>query len=114
VAVFQDRAQRVAARFLVQLDIVGESVQGECINISESGMLVRFTQILELWTVGEASLHFAGGVVALKVRVARVLDFEAGLSFLFSNEDQRATVAVAVASAWTEMRKQGHAVQVPF
>lgn len=114
MAAYQNRAERVAARFPVTLTIENQSLSGECINISESGMLARFPVSLELWTIGEATLHFAEGVLALRTRVARVLDLEAGLVFLFTNDDQRSTVAAAVASAWAEMRKKGHSVQIPF
>lgn len=113
----QPRALRAVAQF--PLTYLADTrteveVKGNCLNISESGLLADFAEAIELWTNGELLLHFGGGALGVRVRVARVNGNQAGVVFLYDGDEQRRTIAEVVASAAQEMKKNGHSVAIPF
>ena len=117
VKTHQPRALRVEAQFPLTFlaDAHGETqVEGNCLNISESGLLGEFAENLELWTRGEIFFQFGGGALGVRVRVARVNGGQAGFVFLYDNGEQRSTIAEVVASAALEMKSKGHSAAVPF
>ncbi len=109
----RERAHRIEASFPVEFCVGGEVVQGSCINISASGLLALFDEPLDLWTVGELTLQFAGGLLGIKARVARVAGREAGFSFSLGKGDDRAAIDTAIDFARAGLRSQ-YVSQTPF
>jgi hypothetical protein len=113
----QPRALRVAADFPLSYLAepgVGPRIEGNCLNISDSGLLGEFAESLDLWTEGEVVVQFGGGALGVRVRVARVDGTRAGFVFLYEDSEQRRTIAEVVASAMLEMKQKGHSGTIPF
>jgi UPF0288 family protein (methanogenesis marker protein 3) len=110
---YLERADRVETAFPVEFATQEGAVTGHCVNISESGILGIFAKPLELWTTGELTFQFAGGLLGVKARVARVIGREAGLVFLFQHEDERLTVHTAIAFVRTQMELRARSSPKP-
>ncbi|MGI4755516.1 MAG: PilZ domain-containing protein [Janthinobacterium lividum] len=93
------RAKRVDLSFPLCFVYEGQEIRGNCLNISESGLMANFEQELELWTTGRLQLSFARAAVTVGARVARCVERDAGLSFLFEAESERTAIRALVASA---------------
>lgn len=103
----RERAPRIDVRFPIAFVTEGSEFTGTCLNISKSGLLGKFGNPLDLWTEGELALDFAEGFMGIKARVARAIDFEAALVFLFKNDADREFIEAAVELAQAEMRVGG-------
>lgn len=99
---YQDRALRVDVRFALEFITDGKRVRGTCENLSESGLLAKFTVQLELWVDGEVDLHFGTHLLGVKVRVARVVGLQVGMAFQYSDEHQRQKIRDLISSAHKE------------
>ncbi|MGI4853941.1 MAG: PilZ domain-containing protein [Janthinobacterium lividum] len=107
------RAQRVDLSF--PLCFTGEDGverKGNCLNISESGIMASFAEELDLWTTGLLHLSFALSVMVVHARVARCAERDAGLAFQFQNEGERAAMRDFVQAAAAQSTLAGGAV--PF
>ncbi len=98
----RDRALRLEVRFPLEFITDGKRVHGTCENLSESGLLARFTVQLEVWVDGEVDLHFGTDLLGVRVRVARVMGLQAGLAFQGSDEYQREEIRELIRSAHRE------------
>ncbi len=90
--VYQPRAERLNLSFPITFSGDGDTLLGSCLNISSSGMSAHFTRPPELWITGTITLNTGKGSVSLKVRVARVLDREAGFAFILHTDAEREAV----------------------
>lgn len=114
MAEFCERASRIQASFPITFISDGVETTGICLDISKSGLLGAFSQPLDLWIEGELSLDFGQGCIGIRVRVARVMDREAGLTFLFRNDADRYVIDTVVGFAQDEMKAQGRSLAAPF
>ena len=64
-------------------------MRGNCLNLSESGLLAIFDTELDLWDQGLLVLEAGEFHHTQPSRVARVNERETGLSFMFRDEAQR-------------------------
>lgn len=77
-------------------------VTGHLLNISESGLLVKFDKPVEVWTVGEISAYVTDvgdGYIHINAWVSRIDNCEAALTFTESAGDYpsiRYLVALAI------------------
>jgi PilZ domain len=78
-------------------------VTGHLLNVSESGLLVKFDKSVEVWTVGEVSAYVTDvgdGYININARVSRIdNNREAALTFTESANDYpsiRYLVALAI------------------
>ena len=88
--------------FPVQCVVKDRGIAGQCLNLSETGLLAEFTVPLAVGTSGVAHLQPGGYVVEIPCSVTHTEGFRSGLLFAFSSREQehllRALVqAVAVA-----------------
>lgn len=114
MAEYQNRARRIEARFRVSFAVDGAEISGNCMNISESGLLGSFSEALELWSEGELTVHFGEGALGIKARVARAMDTEAGLVFLSERAADREAIAAVIASAQATMGVSPGGESPPF
>jgi hypothetical protein len=91
-----NRPARTSLAVSVLFTADGVQVEGQSVNVSESGLLVNFTQPLDVWTSGELSLVVGEYVLSIHARVARVHDRSAGLSFLVDTDNDRLTIRIMV------------------
>lgn len=96
---YQERAVRVDAKFPVEFVVSGKSIRGACENLSETGLLARFAEQLDIWIDGEVHLHFGTHLLGVKVRVARVVGLQAGLVFRHSDDQQRLEIRDLIRAA---------------
>ena len=102
---YQPRAERLNLSFPVTFFSDEGTLPGSCLNISLSGLSARFTRPPELWVTGRVTLQTGRSTLTLHARIARVLDREAGLAFLFKSDAEREAVreVVAFAAASTQL-----------
>ncbi len=85
-----------APRFCLELPVRFFSSEGvfvgDCINVSESGVLVAFDQPIDVWLEGQLTATLPDGNISLKARVARVDGRNAGLSFRLQCEAEKLDV----------------------
>ena len=95
---YQQRATRFLLDVPVSLIEDGTERVGQCVNVSESGLLATFDQPPELWTDAQLTLQAGEHHLSIKARVARVQDRQAAFAFAIHNENDRATVSILVNS----------------
>ena len=78
---FTDRARRVRLNLPVVFDYTGGRATGKTVDISESGILVEFDEIMDLWTTGDLSLEGDEWQLQISARVARVNGRQAAFAF---------------------------------
>ena len=95
----QRRAERLDLYIPVVFVGEGGLVRGNCLNLSESGLLGAFGSELHVRSEGE--LRFSAGALchAQRVRVTRTKGQEAGLVFLFHHQMERQAIAQLLAIA---------------
>ena len=94
------RAPRLDLSFPLEFrETGGSSVPGNCLNLSESGLLGVFREELDLWARGEVLLRFGQMACLVQARVARSSDREAGLAFSFRNDGERDGVRAILGEA---------------
>ncbi len=103
----RERAPRIDVRFAIEFSADGSKFVGVCLNISKSGLLGKFSHALDPWTEGELALDFAEGFMGIKARVARAVDCEAALVFLFRNDGDRQFIESVIEFAEAEVKVQG-------
>ena len=98
-----------SARYSVDLPLTfiadGVEVAGHAINVSQSGVLARFSEPLELWITGDLAMLVGEYYVTLPAKVARVQEGEFGMAFVQRTEnDER---AVGILMEYAEMVNPG-------
>jgi hypothetical protein len=89
--VLVSRAARFNFAAPIVLQMSGRTIRGQCVNISESGMLARLDRPLEIWS--EPTLSQVGEwYVNMDVRVARIEGRDTGLAFHISTESERTAI----------------------
>jgi len=86
---FTDRARRVRLNLPVVFDYTGGRATGKTVDISESGILVDFDQIMDIWTVGDLSIEGEEWNLQINARIARVNGRQAAFAFRGLNSDDR-------------------------
>ena len=99
MAGFQERAPRLNLSFPLEFHSDDGVIAGSCLNISESGLMAAFPQVLDLWSSGELHLHLGEDACTVPARVARIIDSDAGFTFLFRDQSQRDGVQAILALA---------------
>jgi hypothetical protein len=82
---FTNRAHRVNLKFPVVFEHDCGKTTGQTVDISESGLLVDFDEVLEVWTTGDLLIVGEGWRLQITARVARVHGRQA--AFAFRNMD---------------------------
>jgi len=78
---FIGRARRVHLNIPVVFEHAGGTAAGKTVDISESGILVEFDEIMDLWTTGDLSLEGDEWQLQISARVARVNGRQAAFAF---------------------------------
>jgi len=94
---FTDRARRVRLNLPVVFEYAGGTATGKTVDISESGILVEFDQIMDLWTTGDLSLEDEEWHLQINARVARVNGRQAAFAFRSMNSSDRELVRDLIA-----------------
>lgn len=71
-----------------------DQIIGQTLNVSESGLLVRFPVPLDIWVVGQISLTVGEYYIEIDARVARAQDNDYGLSFLIEDDNDRLAIRI--------------------
>jgi hypothetical protein len=82
MAKFIERAERFDLNLPVRFYSSDGLEHGHCINVSETGMLIAFNAVVDVWLVGKLWLDLNGKQHILKAKTARVMGKEAGVAFL--------------------------------
>jgi len=83
------RACRARLNVPVVFDYPGGTATGKTVDISESGILVDFDQIMDIWTTGDLSVEGEEWHLQISARVARVNGRQAAFAFRgMSSSDQ--------------------------
>ena len=73
-------------------------LDGQCINVSDSGLLAKFDKAPELWAEGQLTLEAGEHYLTLHARVARLQGNDAGFAFSVETENDRATIEILLNS----------------
>ncbi len=93
------RAERLDLSFPVEFRGDEGKIKGNCLNVSDTGMLAHFRRPLELWTEGDLWADAGVQQLLLRVRVVRCVGQEMGLAFRFRSDGERKLVQDVVAFA---------------
>ena len=96
---FTNRARRVQLYLQVVFEHAGGTAEGKAIDISESGILVEFDQVMDVWTTGELSILGQLWHLHIEARVARVDGRQAAFAFRGMTPRARQMVADLIADA---------------
>lgn len=110
----QARAARYELHVPVEFLCDGRIILGQCLNISDSGVLAEFEEPLDLWTTGELRVHAGLRSCKLTARVSRVEDGHAGLTFRNTAGENTSTTCAVIQDLITEARERGGAILPPF
>jgi hypothetical protein len=69
---------------------------GQCINVSQSGLLARFEKPPELWSRGKIELEAKEHLLTIHARVARRQDNEVGFAFSLDTENDWAAISILI------------------
>jgi hypothetical protein len=78
---FTNRARRVHLDLRVSFEYPDGVAAGHAIDLSESGILVEFNQVMEVWTTGKLSIIGQLWHLHIDARVARVNGHQAAFAF---------------------------------
>ncbi len=96
---YQPRATRFALE--VPLCFVAEECryEGQCINVSASGLLARFATPPELWKNGKVELETGEHYLDIHVRVARMENDAVGFAFCLDTPTDGAAIEILLNAA---------------
>lgn len=97
-AAFTSRAARLSFKFSISFHADGQIVVGESVDLSESGILVKFDEIIEAWIIGELIIQTEKDIFVIRARVARVDGSQAGLVFRPETEAEHEAVRMLIGS----------------
>jgi hypothetical protein len=89
---FISRAPRFDLKVPVVLYLRDHMSSGQSINVSESGMLVRFDRTLEIWLKGHLCAVAGEWHLSINVHIIRVEGRVTALAFEIKGEGDRATI----------------------
>lgn len=95
---YQSRSTRF--RLDVPISFAGESgtQEGQCLDVSDSGLLATFDNLPDLWTVGLLVLEAGEHYLSINARVARIEARSVGFAFLIDCDNDRATISILINS----------------
>lgn len=76
----------------------GSRQDGQCLRVSDSGLLAAFEHQPELWTDGHLAMTVLDQPIRIPARVARVNGHDVGFSFLISKDEDQIFLAVLIDS----------------
>ncbi len=100
------RSTRLDLNVPLWFEVEGARVRGQCLNVSESGLLTKLDRIVDIWVVGELSLSIYEYELNIKARVARLVDRDTGLAFMTKSEADRRTVRMLMDIASASSRER--------
>jgi hypothetical protein len=89
---FIPRSLRFALNVPVVLYLRDHMASGRSINVSDSGMLVRFDQTLEIWLKGHLCVVAGEWHLSIDVHIIRVEGQLTALAYEIGSEGDRATI----------------------
>ena len=100
---YRPRAPRLDLSLPLRFTSADGVVEGNCLNVSESGLLGSFARPLDLWMDGSLLLQFGEERTVLRARVARAMGHEAGMAFVYQDDREREAIRAVLdfASAGT-------------
>jgi len=90
---FEYRPSRIAAGIDVEFKTGGETIQGSCKDVSDTGIRASFDGSVVVGGSGVLTLRHAIGVLALEAQVAYMDKSQVGLTFLFKTNWEREITA---------------------
>ena len=101
----QARATRFELDAFVSFVIGQGKHDGQCVNVSESGLLAKFDEPPELWTDGQLSLEAGDHYLGIHARVARIQGNEVGFAFSIQNDNDKAAINILIESVSAKGRQ---------
>ena len=95
---FSSRAKRFPLDVPICFVEDGHRYDGQCINVSDSGLLACFRTPPELWTAGKIEMEAGEHYLDVHARVARLEDNDVGFAFQPNTDRDPAAIAVLVAA----------------
>ena len=89
---FSPRAPRFELKVPVVLYLRDHMASGQSVNVSESGMLVRFDRTLEIWLKGHLCAVAGEWHLSINVHIIRVDGQLTALAYEIGSEGDRATI----------------------
>jgi hypothetical protein len=86
---FEYRPCRVVTGFNVEFVTAGETLQGLCRDVSDSGIRARFDGSVAVGDAGLLILRHPAGVLEIEAQVAYIDKFQVGLEFRFKTTWER-------------------------
>ncbi len=101
---FKPRPSRFDLNVPLSFLTEGEVLNGHCVNVSQSGMLVLFDAPIDLFTEGTLSLTADEYILSIRARVARTQGNDAGMAFFLTTENDHRTVAILLEFATVHLQ----------
>jgi hypothetical protein len=95
---FEYRPSRIAAGIDVEFKTGGDTIQGACRDVSDTGIRASLDGSVVVGSSGVLTLRHTIGVLALEAQVAYVDKSQVGLTFLFKSNWEREITAEYIAS----------------
>lgn len=76
----------------------GRTYQGQCLNVSDSGLLAKCDSVPEIWTDGQLGLEAGEHYLHINARVARVQGNDVGFVFSLTTENDLVAIGVSISS----------------
>ncbi len=86
---FEYRPCRIAAGFNVDFEVDGETLNGLCRDVSDTGIRVKLEGSVVVGDSGLLTLRHPLGVLKLEANVAYIDQFHVGLVFVFETNRER-------------------------
>jgi len=95
---FEYRPSRMTAGIDVEFKTGGETIQGACKDVSDTGIRASLDGCVVVGSSGVLTMRHAIGVLALEAQVAYMDRSQVGLTFLFKTNWEREITAEYIAS----------------
>jgi hypothetical protein len=95
---FEYRPSRISAGIDVEFKTGGETIQGSCRDVSDTGIRASLDGSVIVGSSGVLTLRHPIGVLALEAQVAYMDKSQVGLTFLFKTTWEREITAEYIAS----------------
>ncbi len=95
---YQPRSTRFQLEVPVSFAVDDQKYLGQCINVSETGLLARFKDLPELWTDGRLFLESGEHYLSINARVARIQGNDVGFAFAILGSNDQETIKVLITS----------------
>ena len=92
------RSKRFRLEVPISFTMDAVTFEGQCLNVSNSGLLATFEKAPEIWNDGLLLLEAGDHYLSINARVARIQERNVGFAFLIETENDRAAVSILVES----------------